>query len=227
MSMLASAPPAELLALDDKAEWADPLRAPSWRSLVDGKAGREGAQALVSALLPVGAGPGRFMSASRVSNVQLDDGREVFDVMHRSLSVDAADADCGWRAVALAIGLTDGQVDAALREPCAEAEDLVGVVRDFGYRSAHQGAAAAWAFERRWPRVCGELAHALAAHHGVGERALAHLHDQEAQAGTVAERCHRLVTRYLREPWQVFEGRRAAREVVWGLTALLESVCIQ
>lgn len=224
MSMLASAPRQELLALDDTEEWADPLQAPSWRALVEGRAGGPGARALVSVLLPVGAGPGRFMGASRVSTVDPGDGRDVFDVMHRSLTVDAADADRGWRAVATALGMSDGEVDAALRAPTPEAADLVAVVRDFGYRSAHQGAAAAWALERRWPRLCGELAGALAAHHGVDEAALVHLRDQEAQAEAVAARCDRLVTRYLGDPWEVFEGRRAAREVVWALTALLESV---
>ena len=30
--------------------------------------------------------------------------------------------------------------------------------------------------------------------------------------------------RYLQDPWQVYEARRAAREVLWDLTALLEAV---
>lgn len=227
MSMLASAPRPELLALDDAEEWADPLGGPTWRRVVQGRSGASGVQALVLALLPVAAGPGRFVFASRVSVVDLEDGRDVFDVMHRSLTVKAADADAGWRAVASAVGLTDAEVDAALAAPCAEAEDLVAVVRDFGYRSAHEGAGVAWALERRWPRLCGELAGALAVHHGVDEVALVQLRDQEGQAAAVAERCDRLVARYLREPWEVFEGRRAAREALWALTALLESVEVQ
>jgi|GEM_PF-3806214 len=224
MSMLESAPRAELLQRDDGEAWADPLRAPSWRALVEGRTPTSRVRRLVSALLPVAAGPGRFMFASRVSQIGPDDAMDVFNVMHRSLTVEAADADLGWRTVAIAIGLSDAEVDAALREPTAEADDLVTVVRAFGYRSAHEGAAVAWALERRWPQLCGELAGALSAHHKVDEPALAHLRDQSEQAGSVADRCDRLVARYLQEPWEVFEGRRAAREVLWGLTALLESV---
>lgn len=224
MTTLASGSREDLLALDDAEEWSDPLQAPAWRAVTTGRASADEARALVSALLPVGAGAGRFMFASRVSTVSLEDGRDVFGWMHRSLTERAADADEGWRAVAGAVGIDGARVAEVLADPPPEAEDLVAVVRAYGFRSAHEGAAVSWALERRWPRLCGELADALVAHYAVDEAAVAHLRDQERQGGAAARRGDALVGRYLQDPWEVFVGRRAAREVLWALTALLETV---
>jgi pyrroloquinoline quinone (PQQ) biosynthesis protein C len=224
VTALASGSREELLVLDDAEEWSDPLRTPAWLAVTSGGASPEEVRALVSNLLPIAAGQGRFMFASRVATTSLEDGKEVFDWMHRSLTEGRADADEGWRAAAAAVGIDDARVTEVLSRPLAEAADLVAVVREYGFRSAHEGAAVSWALERRWPRLCGELADALVDHYGLTEDAVAHLRDQARREEAVARRCGALVRRYLEDPWQVFVGRRAAREVLWALTALLEAV---
>ena len=54
--------------------------------------------------------------------------------------------------------------------------------------------------------------------------ALSHFRYRAAEADAAAARLARLTERYLQDPWQVYEARRAAREVLWDLTALFEAV---
>jgi hypothetical protein len=100
----------------------------------------------------------------------------------------------------------------------------VTVAREHGLRSAHEGVGVAWVLDRRLPVLLGQLADALAAHYSVAEDALRHLRFRAGEGDAAAARVRRLTERYLRDPWQVYEARRAAREVLWDLTALLEAV---
>lgn len=220
----ASGTAAELLALDDLEPWADPAAHPAWTAVTSGQAAAETVRGLVLALYPVFTGRARYLLAGKVTWLQPDDGKEVFADLHRVLTVADADADAGWAAAARGLGLTDSQLAEAAASPPAEAADLVTVAREHGLWSAHEGVGVAWVLDRRLPVMLGQLADALAAHYGVAEDALRHFRFRAAEAGAAEDRVRGLTERYLQDPWQVYEARRAAREVLWGLTALLETV---
>ena len=222
--MLASGTAGELLGLDDAESWADPGTHPAWTAVTSGQASPETVRALVLALYPVFTGRARYMLAGKVTRLLPDDGKEIFADLHRALTVPDADADAGWSALAAALGLAGGWLEAAGTGPSAEASDLVTVAREHCMRSAHEGVGVAWVLDRRLPVLLGQLADALAGHYGVPEDALRHLRFRAARAGAEADRVTRLAGRYLQDPWQVYEARRAAREVLWDLTALLEAV---
>jgi pyrroloquinoline quinone (PQQ) biosynthesis protein C len=221
--MLASGTAAELLGRDDQETWADPAQHPVWTAVTSGQATPHAVRDLVLALYPVFTGRARYMLAGKVTWLRPDDGKEIFAELHRALTVADADADAGWAAVARALGITDAELAAAAASPPAEAADLVAVAREHGLRSAHEGVGVAWVLDRRLPGLAGQLADALAGHYGVGEEALRHLRFRAGEAGAAQARAERLAERYLQDPWQVYEARRAAREVLWDLTALLES----
>lgn len=222
--ILADASPRELLQLDDAETWADPGTHPVWRQVTSGKAPRHAVRDLVLGLYPLFTGRSRYLLAAKVSWISLEDGKEVFAELHRGLTVAGADADAGWNAVARALGVSDEELESARAGPHPEADDLATIVREHGLRSAHEAAGVAWVLDRRLPVLLGELAEALAAHYGVAEDALAHLRYRAARAGESDEQVRRLAESYLTGPWEVFEARRAAREVLWDLTALLESL---
>lgn len=220
----ASAPAAELLGLDDLEAWADPAAHPAWTAVTSGNAAPETVRNLVLALYPVFTGRARYLQAGQVTWLRPDDGQEIFAGLHRALTVADADADAGWAAAARGLGLTDAELALAGASPPAEAADLVTITRGHALRSAHEGVGVAWVLDRQLPVLLGQLAEALAAHYGVAEEALRHLRFRAAEAGAAADRVRRLAKRYLHDPWQVYEARRAAREVLWDLTALLEAV---
>jgi hypothetical protein len=222
--MLASAAPDELLARDDAEPWADPARHPVWQSVRDGQAPPELVRRLMLALYPVFTGRARYMLAAKVSWVSLADGKEIFADLHRALTVADADADRGWAQAAAGLGITAGELAAAAAGHLAEADDLIAITTEHGLRSAHEGTGVAWVLDRRLPVLSGQLADALGAHYGVDEAALAHLRYRAAEADAAAGRVARLTHEYLVSPWQVYEARRAAREVLWDITALLEEV---
>lgn len=222
--MLASGTADELLGLDDAEMWADPATHPAWTAVTSGQAPPATVRALVLTLYPVFTGRARYMLAGKVTRLAPDDGKEIFADLHRALTVPDADADAGWAAVATALGLTARELEAAGASPSAEASDLVTVARQHGMRSAHEGVGVAWVLDRRLPVLLGQFADALAGHYGVPEDALRHLRFRAAQAGAEEDRVTRLAGRYLQDPWQVYEARRAAREMLWDLTALLEAV---
>ncbi len=222
--MLASGTAGELLGLDDQESWADPSAHPAWTAVTSGQAPPETVRALVLALYPVFTGRARYMLAGKVTWLRPDDGQEIFAELHRALTVADADADAGWAAAAGALGLTGAQLAAAAAAPSAQASDLVTIAREHGLRSAHEGVGVAWVLDRRLPALLGQLADALAGHYGVADDALRHFRFRAGEAGAAADRLGQLTERYLRDPWQVYEARRAAREVLWDLTALLEAV---
>jgi pyrroloquinoline quinone (PQQ) biosynthesis protein C len=222
--MLASGSAEELLALDDQEIWADPAEHPAWKAVTSGQASPGTVRGLVLALYPVFTGQARYMLAGKVTRLRPDDGQEIFADLHRALTVADADADAGWVRAAGALGLTDAQLAAAADRPPAEAADLVTVAREHGLRSAHEGVGVAWVLDRRLPLLLGQLADALARHYGVTDGALRHFRYRAAEADAAAARLSLMTERYLRDPWQVYEARRAAREVLWDYTALLEAV---
>jgi hypothetical protein len=222
--MLASAPPAELLALDDQESWADPARHSVWQTVRSGTASGELVRSLVLALYPVFTGRARYMLAAKVSWLTLEDGKEIFADLHRALTDADADADAGWTQAARGLGITDEELERARAAHTAEADDLITITREHGLRSAHEGAGVAWVLDRRLPVLTGELADALGSHYGVADEALRHLRYRAAEADLAAARVRRLTSQYLTTPWQAFEARRAAREVLWDITALLEGV---
>jgi pyrroloquinoline quinone (PQQ) biosynthesis protein C len=222
--MLAASDPEELLALDDLEPWADPAAHPVFEKVASGLASRETVRRLVLALYPAFTGRSRYAPAARVSRISLEDGRTVFADLHRALTVPAADADAGWGAVAAALGVSQDELEDARAGGQAEAEDLVAIIRQHGLRSAHEAVGVAWVLDRRLPGLFGALADALATHYGVAEEALSHLRYRAAGAREAEARVRHLVESYLSEPWGVYEARRAAREVLWDLTALFETV---
>ena len=221
--MVADASPQDLLELDDLEAWADPGAHPVWKQVTSGEAPLEMVRDLVLCLLPVFTGRSRYLLAAKVSWIGLDDGKEVFAELHRAVTVADGDADAGWDAVARALGVSDEELESARDASHPEADDLVTVVREHSLRSAHEAVGVAWVLDRRLPVLLGQLADALARHYGVAEDALSHLRHRAARARESEVQARRLTERYLSDPWQVFEARRAAREVLWDMTALLRS----
>jgi pyrroloquinoline quinone (PQQ) biosynthesis protein C len=173
---------------------------------------------------PSVAGTARYLFSSKVSTLTLEDGKAVFRDLYDALTVPEADADQGWRRLALAVGATAEQIDEALASPAPEVGDYVAVSRGFGHRSAHEGIGAAWGVERQLPGVWGRLADALARHYRVAEPALSYLRHQASIAGDVERRILALAERYLDDPWKTFEARRAARECAWAWKSIAERV---
>jgi pyrroloquinoline quinone (PQQ) biosynthesis protein C len=222
----ASAPAAELLAADEHEPWADLCRHPLISSVRDGTAPIELVRDLVAALYPIFTGRARYMLAAKVSFLDLADGKGVFEDLYRALTVADADADIGFATLAGALGFSPDEIRSLGAHPSAIAEDLVAIVREHGHRSAHQGVGTALVLDRQLPRLFGDIAEALAAHYGVREEALAHLRYRAAEAEPVGARVAALAATYLSDPFDVFEARRAAREVQWDLTALIDNVLV-
>jgi pyrroloquinoline quinone (PQQ) biosynthesis protein C len=168
-------------------------------------------------------GRARYILAAKVSFLDLDDGKTVFEDLYRSLTVADADADRGFATLAGALGFTSEEVLSLRARPSAIAEDLVAIVREHGHRSAHQGIGTALVLDRQLPRLFGAIADALATHYGIPEKSLAHLRYRAAEADAAEARVAALAARYLTGPFEVFEARRAGREVLWDLTALIDS----
>src|SRR5688572_26451069 len=219
----ASASPRELLEIDAAKPENRLLEHPTWRAVLDGSLQKARLKKLLLAFYPVVAGPGRYAFAAKVSQIEPQDGKELFLQLHEALKNPAADADAGWKKVLLALGATQRELDA---EPCAEAADLVDVLREHGLRSGPVHAAViAHMLEQHLPRLWGRLADALHKHYGVKAAALAHLRFEADRAAKVEKWVRHLVDRYVAgaEPYTMFEARRAAREALWAWTALTES----
>ena len=212
----------ELFGLDEDEDAARLAEHPVWQAVLSGEASREEVAAVVLALYPVFTGRARYLLASKVSWLELDDGKLVFADLHRSITDADADADAGWRRVASALGIGDDELDAAGQHPDELASDLVSVAREHGHRSAHEGVGVSFVLERTVPRMLGQLAVALRSQYAVDPGEVAHLCHRAGEATANAAHLDDLLERYLREPFEVYEARRAAREVIWDLIALLE-----
>jgi pyrroloquinoline quinone (PQQ) biosynthesis protein C len=226
MMITASGPAAELIAADEDEPWADLRRHPLISSVRNGTASIELVRDLVAALYPIFTGRARYMLAAKVSFLDLTDGKGVFEDLYRSLTVADANADLGFATLAGALGFSPEEIRSLRAHPSAIADDLIAIVREHGHRSAHQGVGTALALDRQLPRLFGDIADGLAAHYGVREEGLAHLRYRAAEAEPVGARVAALAARYLSDPFDVFEARRAAREVQWDLTALIDTVLV-
>jgi pyrroloquinoline quinone (PQQ) biosynthesis protein C len=213
--MLATASAMELLALDG----ADPLVRleghPLWEALLDGSLPADKLPDVAVTFYPSLAGTARYLFSSKVSTLTLADGKAVFRDLYAALTVPEADADRGWRQLALAAGATPAQLDDAMAAPPPEVVDYVALARGFGHRSAHEAVGAAWGVERQLPALWGRVADALARHYHIPESALRYLRHQSTISEDVERRITDLTARYLDDPWHAFEARRAARECVW------------
>jgi pyrroloquinoline quinone (PQQ) biosynthesis protein C len=222
--MIASGTTRELLALDA----ADPLMRldehPLLDAMLDGTFPPDRLVHVVLTFYPSLAGTARYLFSSKVSTLAFEDGKAVYRQLHDALTIPEADADTGWRQLALAVGATSSQLDDALAAPGPEVTDYVALARGFGHRSAHEGVGAAWGVERQLPIVWGHLAEALTKHYQVAESALGYLRYQGTITDDVAQRIMRLVDRYLDDPWKTFEARRAARECVWAWKSICERI---
>jgi pyrroloquinoline quinone (PQQ) biosynthesis protein C len=225
--MIASGTTRELLALDA----ADPVvrldRHPLWDAVLDGTLSPDRLVDLVLTFHPSLAGTARYLFSSKVSTLALEDGKAVYRQLYEALTVPDADADTGWRRLALAVGATSGQLDDVLAAPRPEVADYVALARGFGQRSAHEGVGAAWGVERQLPALWGRVADALAKHYKLLDSALDYLRYQGAIAADVERRIVDLADRYLDDPWKTFEARRAARECVWAWKSICEWIMFE
>jgi pyrroloquinoline quinone (PQQ) biosynthesis protein C len=219
-----SATASALLAADEAEPWADLCRHPVVSSVREGSAPLPVVRNLVAALYPVFTGRARYLLAAKVSFLDLADGKTVFEDLYRSLTITDADADLGFANLAAALGFSTEQVRSLRTRPPAVAEDLIAIVREHGHRSAHQGVGTALVLDRQLPRLFGDIADGLVTHYGIPEEAVAHLRYRAAEAGVADARVSALAAKYLSGPFEVFEARRAAREVLWDLTALIDTV---
>jgi pyrroloquinoline quinone (PQQ) biosynthesis protein C len=223
LDIQASASPTELLVLDSQKLENRVLEHPVWKTALDGTLPKARLKKLLLAFYPVVAGPGRYAFAAKVSQIDAQDGKELFLQLHEALKNPAADADAGWRKVLLALGATQRELEA---EPPAEAADLVDVLREHGLRSGPVHAAViAYMLEQHLPRLWGKLADSLHKHYGVKAGALEHLRHEAARAAKLEKWVRHLVDKYVAsaEPYTMFEARRAAREALWAWTALTET----
>jgi len=168
-------------------------------------------------------GSGRNAFAAKLSQIDAQDGKELFLQLHESLKNPAADADAGWKKVLLALGATGRELAAA---PSAEAADLVDVLREHGLRSGPvEAAVIAFMLEQHLPRLWGKLADSLHKHYGVKADALAYLRFEAGRAAKVEKWVKHLVDKYVAgaDTYKMFEARRAARETLWAWTALTET----
>jgi hypothetical protein len=220
----ASASPLELLEIDAAKPENRLLEHSVWKDLLAGKLPKSKVKQLLLAFYPVFAGPGRYAFAAKVSQIDPQDGKQLFLQIHESLKNPAADADAGWKKVLVALGATPRELAA---DPSAEAADLVDVLREHGLRSSPVHAAViAFMLERHLPRLWGRLADSLQKHYGVKAAALQHLRFEAGRAGKVEAWVDYLVGKYVADadPYAMFEARRSAREALWAWTALTETV---
>lgn len=224
LDIQASASPKELLVLDSGKAENRIAEHPIWKAALDGTLPKPKLKKLLLAFYPVVAGPGRYAFAAKVSQIDAQDGKELFLQLHEALKNPAADADAGWKKALAALGATPRELDS---EPSAEAADLVDVLREHGLRSGPVHAAViAFMLEQHLPRLWGRLADALQKHYGMKAAALEHLRFEAGRAAQVEKWVAHLVDKYVAdaEPYAVFEARRAAREALWAWTALTETV---
>jgi hypothetical protein len=219
-----SASPRELLALDSEKSENRIAQHPIWRSALDGSMPKARLKKLLLAFYPVVAGPGRYAFAAKVSQIDPQDGKQLFLQIHESLKNPVADADAGWKKVLLALGATPRELEA---EPSAEAADLVDVLREHGLRSGPVHAAViAFMLERHLPGLWGRLADSLQKHYGVKAAVLQHLRFETGRAEKLEAWVKHLVDKYVvnADAYVMFEARRSAREALWAWTALTETV---
>lgn len=227
LQIQASGAPRALLDNDAKLPENRLAEHPIWADALAGKLPKARLKRLLLAFYPALAGPGRYAFAAKVSQISPVDGKTLFLQLHESLQKPEANPDSGWAKVLEALGVSEREMKAALAAPSAEAVDFVEVVKTHGLRSsAVEASVIAFMLERHLPVLWGKLAASLEKHYGVPRAATAYLRTEAARAAAVEKWVDHLVETYVMpaDPYQVFEGRRAAREAVWAWTVLTESL---
>jgi len=227
LDIQASASPAELLLLDSKKPENRVLEHPVWQAALEGRLPKTRLKKLLLAFYPALAGPARYAFAAKVSQIDPQDGKELFLQLHEALNRPGADADEGWNRVLTAMGASERELREARAKPSAEAADLADVIREHGLRSGPvESSVIAYLLEQHLPRFWGRLADSLQRHYGVKADALGHLRFEAERAAKMEKWVRHLVEKYVAnaDPYKVFEARRAAREALWAWTALTESV---
>lgn len=223
----ASGAPLELLASDSRQPENRIADHPVWAAALSGEMPKAKLKRLLLNFYPALAGRGRYAFAAKVSQISADDGKALFLDLYDVLKIPEANADLGWKKVLAALGATEAEINTALAEPSAEAEDLVDVIREHGLRSGPcEASCIAHMLERHLPKLWGRLADSLAKNYGVKKDALDYLRYESGRADKVGKWGKHLLNAYVvtAEPMKVFEGRRAAREALWAWTVLTERV---
>lgn len=227
LDIQASASPKELLALDEEKDENRVLEHPVWQAALRGELPKAKLKKLLLALYPAVAGTARYAFAAKVSQIDPQDGKELFLQVHEALKTPAANADEGWKRLLRALGASEREVREALAHPSAEAADLADVIRGHGLRSGPvEASVIAYMLERHLPRLWGRLADSLQKNYRVKSADLAHLRYQAGRADKVEKWVKHLIEKYVAaaEPYTMYEARRAAREALWAWTALTESI---
>jgi hypothetical protein len=226
LAIQASGEPLALLADDAKQPENRIAEHPVWAAALAGTLPKARLKALLLALLPAVAGPGRYAFAAKVSQIDPADGKTLFLQLYEALKKPEADADAGWKKVLAGLGASEREIAHSLAQPSAEALDLVEVIKTHGLRSgAVEASVIAFMLERHLPRLWGRLADSLERHYGVARAATAYLRYEAGRAAKIDEWVSHLVATYVAtaEPYRVFEARRAGREALWAWTVLTES----
>ena len=227
LTMEATGAPADLLASDSGQALMRLADHPVWRSALSGEISKGRLKKLVLTYYPAVAGLGRYIFSAKISQIDRDDGEVLFRDLYDQNQNPAADADKGWQEFGAALDISKAEFQETVAKPTGLVSDYVAIVREHGLRSsAAESAAVGWALERQLPALWGAFADSLVKNYGVPESAVTFLRYQAKQQVEVEKWTDYLVEKYLApaEPYNVFEARRAAREVVWAWTALAESV---
>ena len=215
-----------LLLLDaDLAAPENRYAAPAlWQRLLEGEASAALLQTVALQLYPVLGGRSSNALFAKISNLEFEDGKLVFQRLYERTRDVSRNPEALWRRFALAVGVAERSLDAALAEPSIEARGFIEQARWFGHRSSHEAAAVSYAVETSLPAHWGEVGAALRDRYGLASDALRFFEVEAAELGGNREFLARLVRRYCDTGWKLFLGRRAAREVNWAWHTLAEAV---
>ncbi len=222
-----TASPRDLLEIDSEQPLFRLENHPIWKMALSGEMSREQMSQLILLIYPVFAGPGRYLFSAKLSQISAEDGAMMFRQLYEANKTKEADADAGWRRVGLALDLKEKEFDTRAANPSPEAYDLLTIIRQHSLRSSPSSAAAvAWATEHQLPGLIGKLADSLSRNYSLDEGELVHLHYQKSRAEEVNQWVEHLLSRYFdtATPYEIYEARRASWEVIWGWTALIESL---
>ena len=198
-----------------------------WKSLETGGAPPEWLRPLASLLFPLVGGTGRNALFSKVSNLEMEHAKTIFQQLYEGLSDPARDPEKQWRRFARSLGSTDEELDRALEDPVLEVAGFVNQARWFGHRSAHEAAGVAHIVETQFPSLWGTVGDALRKHYGVPEEGLGFFRLEREQGPARTQFVHRLIGAYCVDGTKRYEARRAAREVAWCWQAMSEQLHVR
>lgn len=195
-----------------------------WKSLETGGAPPAWLRPLASMLFPLVGGTARNALFSKVSNLEMEHAKTIFQQLYEGLSDPARDPEKQWRRFAIFVGSTDEELDHALKDPVLEVAGFVNQARWFGHRSAHEAAGVAYIVETRLPILWGGVGDALLNHYRVPEEGLGFFRLEREQGPARTQFVHRLISAYCVNGTKGYEARRAAREMAWCWQALSEQL---